>query len=166
MNDTVGWATGWYQLYFTQNGGKTWASVTMDTTFQSKRMHFVIPNHGWIVGGYNTVYRTTDNGGHPQAVSVLPNMRNKYKSSFNNIRLASVQNRGVIKVHYSMVSDGSVSISVYDLKGSKIVSLPEKIHLKGEHCFSFKASRGFYLLDVRGRSSGKEIKAVEKIFVN
>lgn len=99
-------------------------------------------------------------------VSVLPNMRNKSKSAFINIGLASVQSRGVIKVNYSMVSDGSVSISVYDLKGGKIAYLPEKIHSKGEHSFSFKASRGFYLLDVRGKSSGKEIKTVEKIFVD
>lgn len=166
VNDTVGWATGWNQLYFTQNGGKNWDKVTMDTTFESEKMFFVTPNHGWIVGASNTVYRTTDNGGHPQSVSVLPNMRNKSKSAFNNIRLVSVQSRGVIKVNYSMVSNGSVSISVYDLKGGKIAYLPEKIHSKGEHSFSFKASRGFYLLDVRGKSSGKEIKIVEKIFVN
>lgn len=166
VNDTVGWATGLDLLYFTQNGGKNWDRVTMDTTFESVDMHFVTPNHGWIVGGNNTVYRTTDNGGHPQSVSVLPNMRNKSKSAFINIGLASVQSRGVIKVNYSMVSDGSVSISVYDLKGGKIAYLPEKIHSKGEHSFSFKASRGFYLLDIRGKSSGKEIKTVEKIFVN
>ncbi len=74
----TGWIIGTDHLYRTTNGGSNWISQdgpwAFDDAFVSKRIHFINTQRGWIVGGMNTIYQTTDGGtvwsGQPTSASL------------------------------------------------------------------------------------------------
>ena len=177
VNDSVGWTIGnsagsTAYLSYTTNGGKNWEhySEYIEQFIYSDqlRIHFVGQHHGWITGGRNTIIRTTNGGGLSEYLtSVNPQLRQRQSQtpSAFNMRISPAKS-GISNISYTLNTESMLSISVYNLKGKKIASKPNSLRSAGEHSFSFKAPKGFYIVEakVQDKSGMGERDAKHRVF--
>jgi photosystem II stability/assembly factor-like uncharacterized protein len=177
INENVGWALcsrGSYggMLMYTTDGGKSWNDTLLrvlpghGSSVIVNDIHFSSYN-GWIAGSHNSVFRTQNYGGLEGAISVKPSLRLKQSVTPLNIKLSSVKtNKGVVKINYTLNKESLLSITVYNLRGSKIAYAPQYLHKVGDHKFLFKAPKGFYIVEaVLHGKSGEATRLSEKVFV-
>jgi len=55
--------------------------------------------------------------------------------------------------------------AIYNLKGTKVAYLPQRFHTKGEHNFSIKIPKGFYVVEAKMHDGTREVKFTEKLIV-
>ncbi|MDH3268219.1 MAG: YCF48-related protein [Ignavibacteria bacterium] len=126
VNENYGWAAGasfpyWKgRIWSTTNGGENW--VVQLTTGHFKPLGsicFVDENNGWVVGGYGTIFHTT-NGGvsfvEEEKIDEIPadyNLTNNYPNPFNPST----------KIRYSILHTSKVVIKVFDVLGKEIETL-------------------------------------------
>jgi len=171
LNDTVGFAIGGAaitSLIFTLDGGRTW-DYHKDPVFNfgADMVYFVDSCHGWVYNSYGEIFRTTNAGGlleHVSVKSISPKKQNAV-SSFA-IKQSSSK-KGISNINYTLSTESSLSLSIYNLKGTRIAFAPERTRAAGAHSFSFKAPKGFYIVEarVKNKSGQGETKFTERIFV-
>jgi photosystem II stability/assembly factor-like uncharacterized protein len=170
FNDSMGWVVGLNRLYYTENGGMDWKITGFNSGYDNiSKACFFDSKYAWLIIGTNDskvkVYKTTDGGGYSQNVSITPNLRQKLQSSRPlKIRQSSTVN-AMTNIGYELDRDAALSLSVYDLTGRKVAFLPQRFHAKGEHKFSVKIPKGFYIVEAKVYNGTKEVKYNEKILV-
>jgi len=160
-NDSIGWAAISVDLnyYFVKDSvkGHYWESywiyddVQLGTETTNLHSLFFIGSYGWIVGNNGTVYRTTNYGGLLESGSFIRQGQQGQRglqTSFLNMRLLQTR-KGISNISYTLNAESNLSISVYNLKGKKIASQPKRSRVAGEHTFSFKAPKGFYIVEAK-----------------
>jgi len=164
FNDSV-WCfiRGGRTIYSTTNGGKDWEEAELynpdplNYNIRTYAMSFVGP-YGWIVSDNSLVYRTTNYGGLSDYItSVNPQLRqrqNTNTSSFN-MRISPAKS-GISNIAYTLNTESTLSISIYNLKGKKVAFQPKRLRTAGEHNFSFKAPKGFYIVEAKVQSKSGE----------
>jgi len=167
INDSTGWFLGIDRdragvVHYTTNGGKDWEAVEINrpvsgTYSLANSMSFVGP-YGWIVGDRSLVYRTTDYGGLSDYItSVNPQLRQRQNTNASSFNMRISPAKGdVSNITYTLNTESTLSISVYNLKGKKIASQPKRLRTAGEHNFSFKAPKGFYIVEAKVQSKSGE----------
>ena len=100
--------------------------------------------------------------------SVNPQFRQRQiqSSSAFNMRISPARN-SITNISYTLNTESTLSISVYNLKGKKIASLPKRLRAAGNYNFSFKAPKGFYIVEARiqEKPAMKEKVYAERILV-
>jgi len=165
-NDSVGWAIGSTNrsMYFFKDSLNgldridywLYSVINIDpnTSFyhgNSLNSMCFIGNYGWIVGSDvngGLIYRTTNYGGLLSSNSVNFGQRQKSHPSYFNMRLSPIKN-GMSNINYTINTESTLSISVYNLKGKKVAFQPKRLHAAGEHSFTFKAPKGFYIAETK-----------------
>jgi len=89
--------------------------------------------------------------------SVTPQSRQRQiqSSSAFNMRVLSARN-SITNISYTLNTESTLSISVYNLKGKKIASQPKRLRTVGEHTFSFKTPKGFYIVEAKVQNKSGE----------
>lgn len=64
LTESLGWITIDNNIYKTDNGGLTWQAINSDLEKVGKPIYFVNDTTGFYVGGYYTVFKTSDAGKH------------------------------------------------------------------------------------------------------
>jgi photosystem II stability/assembly factor-like uncharacterized protein len=174
INENVGWALrsrGSYGgvLMYTTDGGKSWdyePRIDTERLVDFSDIYFDSLN-GWAVGSHNSILRTKNYGGLSDVISVRPPSHSKQNAAPFNMKLSSVKTqKGMTKINYSLNTESLFSLSVYNLKGIKVASSPKRLKPMGDHSFSFKTPKGFYIVEaVLHGKSGEAIKLSEKVFV-
>ncbi|MDR0307344.1 MAG: leucine-rich repeat domain-containing protein [Chitinispirillales bacterium] len=95
--------------------------------------------------------------------SVQLTARPRTQSSFG-MRISSAGG-GVSAISYTLASDASLKLSVYDLKGARVAFAPERFIRAGAHNFRFRASKGFYIVEARVRNNSGETKTTQRIVI-
>ena len=190
LNDTVGFAFGGRvrfsgmagpngHLIYTLDGGQTWDfykdpdyAIYIDDIFVGTMMCFIDSRHGWIINdNFNlrtfSIYRTTNAGGLLEHVSVKSTSPKKQNAVSSFAMKQSSSKKGISNINYTLSTESSLSLSVYNLKGTRIAFAPERTKAAGAHSFSFKAPKGFYIVEarVKNKSGQGEAKFTERIFV-
>jgi len=148
--------------------------VRLDNNTTNLQSLFFIGSYGWIVGDNGTVYRTTNYGGLLESGSFIRQGQQGQigqQTSFLNMRLLQTR-KGISNISYTLNAESNLSISVYNLKGKKIASQPKHSRVAGDHTFSFKAPKGFYIVEAKvqdkpdmGERDAKHRVFTERFFV-
>jgi len=183
VNDSIGWLINSpYEVrYFVKDsvnysGNDYWRAWpgSLGTETTSLNSIFFIGSYGWIVGNNGTVYRTTNYGGLLESGSFIrqgQQVQRGQQTSFLNMRLLQTK-KGITNISYTLNTESTLSISVYNLKGKKIAFQPKRLRSAGEHNFSFKAPKGFHILEAKvqnkqdmGERDAKHRVFTERFFV-
>jgi hypothetical protein len=156
------------------DGGKNWEKTEfydMNSIQYSGRYMlddiFFAGKHGWILFNNSMVFKTIDYGGLSQYVSVTPESRRRQNlSSIFKMRISSAKG-GMSNIIYTLNAESALSVSVYNLKGKRIAFQPKRLLTAGEHSFSFKAPKGFYIVEAKaqGKHGEGERRFSERILV-
>ena len=87
---------------------------------------------------------------HLGGTSINPQFRQRQSQNPSSFTMRiSPAKSGVSNIIYTLNTESSLSISVYNLKGKKVAFQPKRLRTAGEHNFSFKAPKGFYIVEAR-----------------
>ncbi|MCL2688892.1 MAG: T9SS type A sorting domain-containing protein [Chitinispirillia bacterium] len=104
---------------------------------------------------------------HLGGTSVNPQLRQRQNTNASSFNMRVSPAKGSISnISYTLNTESILSISVYNLKGKKIASQPKRLRTAGEHNFSFKAPKGFYIVEakVQGKTGVGEGDAKHRVF--
>jgi photosystem II stability/assembly factor-like uncharacterized protein len=143
VDDSTGWVVGDYGFIFhTEDGGETWEQVESGTNADLNRVVFTENGEtGYIFDDNNTLLRydkATDVNEIDAVVPLMFKLYQNYPNPFNP----------TTTIDYSIKQDGLVSLKVYDVLGSEVVSLVNDNQIAGNYLVQFDASNlpsGIYI---------------------
>jgi hypothetical protein len=162
VNDSIGWfinspdAVRYFvkdrENYPYNSANDYWVTLVTPIDTRTDNLHdlYFLGTYGWIVGNNGSIYRTTNYGGllPTGSISRIQSSKQKSHSPVFNMRLSS-STKGMSNISYTLNTESTLSISVYNLKGKKIASQPKRLRAVGAHSFSFKAPKGFYIVEAK-----------------
>ena len=133
INELKGWIIGEEgEMIYTLDGGNDW-NLSYQMTNNGLRDLFFIGNDGWIVGGWGTIFHSTNSGvtfieeennlTHPKDFLLQQNFPNPFNPSTT--------------IQYAISSTQFVTLKVYDLLGREVVTLVNEEKLTGTYNVEF-----------------------------
>jgi len=146
------------------DGGINWSTQVSGTGAVLRKIWFVNARQGWAVGDSGVILYTND-GGRSGVDMDVPMTR----TGRVEIRCNPNPSRGPVEIKFSLPSEGSAELSVYDLTGRRIRKLTEGIFSSGTSRIIWDGrderdqglSEGVYFV----RFESKELATTQKVIL-
>ena len=140
MDANTGWVVGDLTVLgsnalSTTNGGANWSPSNVSSGRMTK-IQFVNSATGWMVGQYNRVYKTTNNGGLTPVTKNNNQLPDKYELYQNYPNPFNPETN----IKFQISESGDVNLSVFDILGRKISTLVNECLSPGTYEVKWNAS--------------------------
>jgi len=159
--------TDYDNLFFSNDTGKTWAAIFVDTTeLQIRDIVFTDINHGWILGDDGKLFKT-NTGGIVTEIDEIGNLPIEFSLSQNYPNPFNPKTT----IEYEIPGKSNVTIKIYDILGREVQTLVNNLEqVRYKYKVEFDASAlasgvYFYRMQVNPVSGAGSFVQTKKMIV-
>jgi photosystem II stability/assembly factor-like uncharacterized protein len=122
-----GWSASGYKFLFTSDRGETWSEAETPDSSVVYDLQFLDARHGYAVGENGVILKLDPSLVNAEDETDMPNifiLFQNYPNPFNP----------TTKICYVIPAEGKVKLIIYDILGTTVETLVDKIQIPGSYC--------------------------------